>query len=140
MKDAIIGMLGGIRCKVNSRTFQNDMTTFQGKDDVLTLLVHLGYLGYDMERKEVFIPNQEVEYEFASAIQGAGWEEVIKAIESSEDKSAQGAISQIRNREYVKSLNSYAGRLLLVGINYDKESKKHQCVIEEREQFPNDKG
>lgn len=140
LKDAIIGMLGGIRCKVNPRTFQNDMTTFQGKDDVLTLLVHLGYLGYDMERKEVFIPNQEVEYEFASAIQGAGWEEVIKAIESSEDKSAQGAISQIRNREYVKSLNSYAGRLLLVGINYDKESKKHQCVIEEREQFPNDKG
>lgn len=140
LKDAIIGMLGGIRCKVNPRTFQNDMTTFQGKDDVLTLLVHLGYLGYDMERKEVFIPNQEVEYEFASAIQGAGWEEVIKAIESSEDKSAQGAISQIRNREYVKSLNSYAGRLLLVGINYDKESKKHQCVIEEQEQFPNDKG
>lgn len=49
------------------------LTTFQGKDDVLTLLIHLGYLAYDIEKKEVFIPNQEVEYEFATAIKGAGW-------------------------------------------------------------------
>ncbi len=85
LKDTIVSMLGGIRCKINPRTFQNDMATFQGKDDVLTLLVHLGYLAYDVECKETFIPNQEVEYEFATAIQGAGWNEVIKAIEVSEE-------------------------------------------------------
>lgn len=36
------------------------MTTFAGKDDILTLLIHLGYLGYDNENKEVFIPNKEI--------------------------------------------------------------------------------
>lgn len=85
LKDAVIRMLAGESCKINPRTFKNDMTTFQGKDDVLTLLVHLGYLAYDIERREAFIPNQEVEYEFASAIQGAGWDEVIRAIEYSEE-------------------------------------------------------
>ena len=49
------------------------------------------------------------------------------------DKSVQGAIDQIRNREYVKSLADYAGKLLLVGINYDKENKEHQCLIEEKD-------
>ena len=85
LKDDIILMLGGIRCKADPRTFQNDMTTFQGKDDVLTLLVHLGYLAYSMEKKEVFIPNQEIEYEFATAIKGAGWDEAVKAIAASEE-------------------------------------------------------
>ena len=59
LKDAIISMLGGMRCKNNFRTFQNNMTSFQGKYDVLTLLVHFGYLAYDIERREVFISNQE---------------------------------------------------------------------------------
>ena len=85
LKDAIVLMLGGIRCKINPRTFQNDMTTFQSKDDVLTLLIHLGYLAYDIDSKEVFIPNQEVAYEFASAIEGAGWKEVVKSIVASEE-------------------------------------------------------
>lgn len=47
------------------------------------------------------------------------------------NKSAEGAISQIKRREYVKSLEGYGGQALLVGINYNKENKQHQCVIEE---------
>ncbi len=46
------------------------------------------------------------------------------------DESADSAIGQIKERKYVKALEGYQGNLLLVGINYDKESKKHQCKIE----------
>ena len=44
--------------------------------------------------------------------------------------SAEGAIAQIKERKYVESLKEYQGNLLLVGINYDRDSKKHTCVIE----------
>lgn len=73
LKDAIISMLGGERHKVNTRTFQNDMSNIKSKDDVLTLLVHLGYLAYDFAKKEVYIPNQEVADEFKNAVEYSGW-------------------------------------------------------------------
>ena len=52
LKEAIISMLAGNYYKVNTRTFQNDMTTFKTKDDILTLLIHLGYLAYDKEKSQ----------------------------------------------------------------------------------------
>lgn len=219
LKDAIILMLGGGRCKINTRTFQNDMTTLKSRDDVLTLLVHLGYLAYGEEEKTVCIPNLEVEDEFADAVEGAGWESVIKAIADSEelldatirqdceavakgveavhmgntsvlaynnenalscvislayysaknyydlirempagkgfadivflpkkkyfadkpvllvelkwDMSAEGAVRQIKDRGYVKALEGYEGKILLVGIQYDRKNKSHACAIEE---------
>ena len=216
LKDAIISMLGGERCKINTRTFQNDMSNIKNKDDVLTLLVHLGYLAYDFSRKEVYIPNQEVADEFKNAVEYSGWAGVSTALQKSEelldatlrgdaetvakeidaihsanvsvlaynnenslscvitiayyvaqkdytlirelptgkgfadivflprkntdkpamivelkwDKSAQGAISQIKEKKYEGVLNEYAGNLLLVGINYNKQDKEHECVIE----------
>ena len=51
-------------------------------------------------------------------------------VELKYDKSAGGAINQIKEKKYVESLKEYHGNLLLVGINYDKESKTHTCVIE----------
>ena len=48
--------------------FQNDMTTIRSRDDVLTLLVHLGYLSYDIDSKSVYIPNEEVREEFIRAV------------------------------------------------------------------------
>lgn len=47
------------------------------------------------------------------------------------DKDAQGAIGQMKEKQYGTALKEYWGRLLLVGINYDKKTKTHQCVIEE---------
>lgn len=67
LKDAVIFMLGKEKYKINPRTFQNDITSIKNKDDVLTLLVHLGYLAYDSATKEVYIPNQEVAKEFKNA-------------------------------------------------------------------------
>lgn len=52
-------------------------------------------------------------------------------IELKWDKDAKGAIEQIKERHYVETLKEYKGNLLLAGINYDKKSKKHECVIEE---------
>ena len=74
LKDAVIAMKEGNRCKINPRKFQNDMTSFESKDDVLTLLVHLGYLAYDEKDQMVFIPNREITGEFESAIEDSdGW-------------------------------------------------------------------
>ena len=216
LKDAIVMMLGGESIQINPGTFNNDMTTFHSKDDVLTLLVHLGYLSYNTETKEVSIPNEEVRGEFYNAISTTKWDEVLKAIHDSEtllnktwqmdedavaagldaahmdltsilsynnenslscvismayysarnnytmirelptgkgfadivflphkdsdkpamlvelkwDQSAETAISQIKEKQYVSALEKYSGEILLVGINYDKDSKEHQCIIE----------
>lgn len=216
LRDAIISMLGGVRCKINTRTFQNDILNINSRDDVLTLLVHLGYLAYDSAQKEVYIPNQEVADEFKNAVEYSGWEGVSAALQASEslleatirgdaeavakgidkvhsantsvlaynseqalscvitiayyvarkdytlirelpagkgfadivflprkhtnkpalivelkwDKSVQGAICQIKDKQYAGALEEYADNLLMVGINYDKTNKKHECVIE----------
>ena len=46
------------------------------------------------------------------------------------DKSAETAIQQIKDRRYVDSVLNYTGNILLVGINYDAKTKKHECMIE----------
>ncbi len=217
LKDAITQMLASESVEIDYQTFQNDMTTFASKDDVLTLLVHLGYLAYNKETGCVFIPNAEVRAEFVRAITGEQWKEVITSIKKSDqllqatwqrseavvaqmidevhtentsiltyndenslscvislayynaineytrirelptgkgfadivyiprkhsdkpamivelkyDKTAEGAIAQIKEKRYVESLKEYQGNMLLVGINYDKTTKKHTCNIEE---------
>lgn len=47
------------------------------------------------------------------------------------NQSAEGAIAQIGKKEYCASLEEYKGNILLVGVNYDKKTKEHNCVIEE---------
>lgn len=219
LKDAIVQMLAGEKITIDYETFQNDMTTFQSRDDVLTLLVHLGYLAYYSDCQQVSIPNSEIRAEFVRAIKNCKWKEVIDALEQSDrllsatwnqdektvaeildivhsentsiltyndenslscvisiayynamkeytkirefptgkgfadivylpkkhsekpamivelkyDASAEGAIAQMKDKKYVESLKEYHGNLLLVGINYDRGSKKHTCVIEKWE-------
>lgn len=85
LRDAIITMVGGGKYPINSERFQNDMTSFKSKDDVLTLLVHLGYLAYDEIMQAVFIPNMEIAGEFRNAIEGSkGWERLAEVIGDSE--------------------------------------------------------
>jgi len=68
LENALFRMLGGENVEINSRTFQNDMRNIKSRDDILTLLVHLGYLAYDKKSKSVRIPNEEIRTEFQSAI------------------------------------------------------------------------
>lgn len=83
LKDDIIRMMAGERVPVNSDTFQNDMSVIQYKDDVLTVLIHLGYLSYNRQNKECYIPNREVGIEMTNAVKANNWQNVISAIETS---------------------------------------------------------
>ena len=85
LKEAVVQMLGGGHIKINAGSFQNDMTSIKVKDDVLTLLVHLGYLAYREETEEVFIPNEEVRAEFLRSVNRSGWKEVADAVSASEE-------------------------------------------------------
>ena len=84
LRSDIIQMLGGERVRVNTFSFQNDMRNFNTKDDVLTLLIHLGYLAYDAEKEEAFIPNKEIIREFENAMSNGGWSEVMRVLKASE--------------------------------------------------------
>lgn len=84
MREAVVEMIGGGTCEVDTSSFQNDMTTFRSRDDVLTLLVHLGYLTYDKSSQSVHIPNLEVKQEFVRAIKnGTGWGGLMKSLDRS---------------------------------------------------------
>lgn len=83
LKDAIVRMFARDRVEINTGTFSNDMTMFQNRDDVLTLLVHLGYLSYHWMDKTVSIPNKEVSQEYVNAISTMDWHEVIDSVEAS---------------------------------------------------------
>ena len=216
LREKVKRMLVGEEVDINCGKFTNDMTTFADADDVFTLMVHLGYLSYDSDKRTVRIPNKEVRMEFYNAIQGAEWTDVIDAIQSSKelleaiwsmeddvvaaeidrvhqetsilqyndenalsyvislalysakeyynairelpsgkgfadiaympkkkynekpalivelkwDKSADSAIKQIKEKRYAGALQDYLNNLYLVGINYNKDSKKHECIIE----------
>lgn len=84
LKADIVQMLGGSPIKVNTRSFRNDMHNFEKKDDVLTLLIHLGYLAYDSEKKEAFIPNKEIIEEFETSMSVGGWPRVMSILKASE--------------------------------------------------------
>ena len=74
LKDSVVRMLASESVSINIGTFSNDMTTFATKDDVLTLLVHLGYLTYSVIDRTVRIPNKEVAQEYVNAISTMNWE------------------------------------------------------------------
>lgn len=216
LKDDIVKMLAGGRCYVDPTGFQNDMSVINTKDDVLTVLIHLGYLSYDWVESECYIPNREVEGEMINAIKANNWTHIVSGIDQSRDllratlegdaeavaqgieavhddsvrilsyndenslalvltiayhfakkdyvihrelptgkgfadmvfmprknvsqpaivfelkydDSALSAIKQIKTRDYLRKISEDTKDILLVGINYDKKSKKHECVIE----------
>ena len=216
LKDDIVKMLAGGRCKVNPTGFGNDMSVVKSKDDVFTVLIHLGYLSYDWKKSECYIPNKEVEGEMVNAIKSNCWKTVVDALQQSEQlleatlkgeeedvaraldaahdentsilsyndenslacvisiayyyarndyiihremasgkgiadlvfiprknvdkpalvvelknkKSATAAIDQIRQKNYPAKIAQYTDNLLLVGINYDAETKSHSCIID----------
>ncbi|MBQ4396807.1 MAG: AAA family ATPase [Clostridia bacterium] len=219
LKDTVEKLLSGQEQSVDTRTFSNDMITFANQDDILTLLIHLGYLGYHADHKTVYIPNKEIADEFVVSMKATGlWKETIEtvlasrqllsdtlkgdsqkvaeAIEAAHRRNSsilnynneqslrfiiliayyyarenydiiqempggdgfadivftpkpfidaaafppliielkwngkvESAIDQIKSRHYPDALTSYK-TVLLVGINYDKASKKHECIID----------
>ena len=84
LKEDVALLMKGERIHISTSNYQNDMTTFGGKDDIFALLVHLGYLGYDFDTKEIFIPNKEVLDEFKSSTQGRSWSYLFSALDNSQ--------------------------------------------------------
>jgi len=85
LKEAVALLMDGGRLAIDTSTYENDMTTFTGRDDVLSLLIHLGYLGFDDERSEVFIPNREILDEFKTSTKGKEWVSTFKSFETSQE-------------------------------------------------------
>ena len=85
----LVAMLDGARIPTNVGLFENSMTTFASKDDMYTLLVHLGYLGYDSAERAVFIPNEEIRREFGNAIQTGARPQLARLVAESRELSAR---------------------------------------------------
>lgn len=83
LKDDIVSMIANGRCEADVEFFKNDLVSFTSKDDVIACLVHLGYLAYDADSSEVYIPNDEVRKVFEKAVKETDWTEVDEAIKES---------------------------------------------------------
>ncbi|MDD7294779.1 MAG: AAA family ATPase [Oscillospiraceae bacterium] len=125
LRDKIVQMIAGERVRINPNKFQNDMTTFHSADDVLTLLVHLGYLTYDEQEQVVWIPNSEVQQEFINSIEDGGWESVMQAIRQS-NQLLQATIAG--QEETVATLIEQAHQANVSILKYNDENSL-SCVI-----------
>ena len=125
VQDVILKLLAGEKEKIDTTTFSNDMVTFATKDDVLTLLVHLGYLTYNAETKEIWIPNDEVMEQFISTVKVMGWGSVVTALETSE-KLLQATLSG--DEQTVAKLIEQAHQANASILKYNDENVL-SCVI-----------
>ena len=141
LRNKVIRMIAGEKVKINPEKFQNDMTTFKSADDVLTLLVHLGYLTFDFHTKEVWISNSEVRQEFINSIEGGGWEYVMKVIRQSDtllDATLQGdekkvaeIIEQVhQNNTSILQYNDENSLSCILSLAYYSAQKSHTITRE----------
>ncbi len=126
VKAAILEMLAGNAVPINTRSFQNDMDTFHNRDDVLTLLVHLGYLAFSSEEKTVRIPNKEIAEEFVTAIEYAEeYSDTFAAVAAS--KKLLEAL--LNGDEEAVAVGVEKAHQLFSSIQYNNENAL-SCVIE----------
>ncbi len=85
LKDSVALLMDGCRIEVNISKYQNDMTSCSGANDVLVMLIHLGYLGYDVDTREVFIPNKEILDEFKNSTESKEWVDTFVSIKKSQE-------------------------------------------------------
>ena len=135
LKDDVIRMLAGERCKVNPTKFQNDMSIVRSKDEVLTVLIHLGYLSYDWHKSECYIPNKEVAGEMVNAVEANNWTPLMKALEASEqllhatlrgdeESVAQGVDAAHDENTSILSYNDENSLACVLSIAYYYASKR----------------
>lgn len=121
----IAELIGGVEVSVNTLGFANDLTTFKGKDDVLTLLVHLGYLAYDSEKKTVHIPNEEIRLEFQRSVREVRHEETTRRLAKS-DKLFLDTIH--RNEEAVAAQIEKVHAEETAPLHYNKEDSLRSVI------------
>ncbi|WP_026525949.1 AAA family ATPase [Butyrivibrio sp. MB2005] len=147
LKSSVIKMLAGESCSVDVSTFQNDLTSFTSKDDVITALIHMGYLGFDSRTGEAFIPNEEVREVFDSAIKVGNWSEIADAIRESDellhatwdgDSDKVAAMIEKSHQDYASILeyNDENSLALAIQMSY-YTARKYYMIVRE---FPSGKG
>ncbi|MCD7949111.1 MAG: ATP-binding protein [Erysipelotrichaceae bacterium] len=102
LKDDIVSLLAGKKVNINPKTFRNDAAILNSKDDVLTLLVHFGYLGFDYEDNKVYIPNKEVVDSFVNAISELPWNEARIIKESKDLLEATWNMNEEKVAQYIE--------------------------------------
>ena len=125
MTKTIAELIGGVDVKVNTSGFANDLVTFRGRDDVLTLMIHLGYLAYDSENKTVHIPNEEIKLEFQKSVREVSHTETLKRLEES-DQLFLDTISG--NEEAVAAQIEKVHREETAPIHYNKEDSLRSVI------------
>lgn len=125
LKEDVLTMLAGGKVRVNTLTFQNDFSTIASKDDALTALIHLGYLGYDADRNSAYIPNYEVATAFDAALQIGAWGEIARTI-SQCDELLLATIDG--EAEKVAELVELAHETYTSVLNYNDENSL-SCVL-----------
>lgn len=125
LKEAIVRMLGGERVRIMTGSFQNDMTNIRSRDDVLTLMVHLGYLAYDSKEKTVFIPNEEVREEFVLAVTKGKHTELTKLILNSERLLEQ---TLNMDEKAVERAIEEAHKVVSSPLSYNKEDSLRSTI------------
>ena len=120
-------MLAGVKVHVDTLSFQNDMVSFANKNDILTLLIHLGYLAYEFDTKEVFIPNLEIRTVFETTVRNSHWDGVATALAQSQ-KLMEATLRKDANTvaKLIRSVHIQNTSLL----TYNDENSL-SCVIEE---------
>ena len=106
-------MISGAETEVKTTTFQNDMVTFRNKNDVMTLLIHLGYLAYDQKRQMAYIPNEEIRMEFMNAVEDDKWNELIE-FETQSERLLEATLDMEEKvvAEYIDKIhNEYASTI-----------------------------
>lgn len=109
LRAAIISMISGNEIKVRTTTFQNDMVSFKNKDDVLTLLIHLGYLAFNQKNQMAYIPNEELRNELMDAVEENKWDEIIQFERQSID---------LFNATINKDVNTVAAKIEQIHMEY----------------------
>ncbi len=92
----VMCMIGGGRVDVNTGTYDNSFTVPKNKNQCFTLLAHIGYLAYDEEASQVFIPNEEVRMAFRNALEECSWPDAIKPYQRSR-KFIQSILAEENN-------------------------------------------
>lgn len=104
LKRKVALLMDGGRIPVELSGYQNDLETFNRADDVLALLVHLGYLGWDQGAKLAFIPNREVMDVFRTSTSDSAWDFAFREYERSKELlSATWAKDERRVAELLES-------------------------------------
>ena len=128
LKEDVAILMDGKKIPVDITGYQNDMTTFNSKDDILTMLIHLGYLSFDSDTKEVFIPNKEVLDVFKSSTKNRDWTVTFRALQNSQklleatwkgdQKTVAALLEAAHDKAGNKTYHSEAGLSYAVQLAY----------------------